>query len=140
MKKYILVKEIMRQNFVLVDGILTVANAVELIKEKNARALIIDKRHNFDEFGLVLISDIAKKVIAKELALDRVNLYEIMTKPIVSILPTMNIKYCAKLFEQIKIHQAPVIENNKVLGMLTYTDIVFNALGKIQTNENDLIL
>jgi len=115
-------------NYQLIDGMLTVAEAIKLAKKHNIEALIINKRHDNDEYGLVMLSDIAKEVIAKDRSPERVNVYEIMTKPALTVKPTMDVKYCARLFERLGIHIAPVIENEKILGMVDYTQMVFAQL------------
>lgn len=115
-------------NYQLIDGMLTVADAIRLAKKHNVEALIINKRHDNDEYGLVLLSDIAKEVIAKNRSPERVNVYEIMTKPVLAVKPTMDVKYCARLFERLGIHIAPVIDNENILGMVDYTQMVFAQL------------
>lgn len=110
------------------DGMLTVAEGIALAKKHNVTALIINKRNEHDEYGLVLLSDIAKQVIAKNRAPERVNLYEIMAKPMLSVSPEMDVRYCARLFERFHIHTAPVLENNKIVGMVDYTSMVLTKL------------
>ena len=51
-----------------------------------------------DEYGMVLLSDIAKQVLAKDRSPKRVNIYEIMAKPVLSVQPDMDIRYCARMF------------------------------------------
>lgn len=126
-KKITLVGNIMEERFALVDGLITVAEAIKIIKEKDAKALIIQKRHEHDELGMVLLSDIAKKVIGQDKAPGRVNVYEIMTKPVISVHSGMNVKYCARLFQQFGISRAPVIDDGVVKGMVSYTNMVHNA-------------
>ena len=94
------VADVMKRDFDLVDGKLTVKAALLAMKHPETRALIVDKRDADDEYGLVLISDIAKKVLAADRSPDRVNLYEIMAKPVLSIPPEMSIKHCARLLER----------------------------------------
>lgn len=106
------------------DGMLTVAEGIAIAKEHNVSALVINKRNDNDEYGLVLLSDIAKQVIAKDRSPERVNLYEIMTKPLLSVSPDMDVRYCARLFERFNIHTAPVLENNNLIGMVDYTNMV----------------
>lgn len=87
------------------------------------------KRDENDEYGLVLVSDIAKKVLAPHRAPDRVNLYEIMSKPVLSVLPDMQVRYCARLFNQFGLTIAPVIDHDgRVLGMVNYDDLVLRGL------------
>ena len=87
-------------------------------------------KRNDDEYGLVLMNDIAKKVLAMNRSPDRVNIYEIMTKPALSVAPDMQVKYCARLFERFGISRAPVIENGQILGMVSYNNIVLNGMAR----------
>jgi predicted transcriptional regulator len=112
------------------DGMVTVAEGIKLAKEHNVNALIINKRHDNDEFGLVMLADIAKQVIAKDRSPERVNLYEIMAKPLLSVSPNMDVRYCVRLFERFGVHTAPVIENDEVLGLVDYTNMVLTLLGE----------
>ncbi|TNF18687.1 MAG: CBS domain-containing protein, partial [Vibrionaceae bacterium] len=99
-------------------------------KKYEVKALIVNKRHEDDEFGIVLMNDIAKKVLAKNRSPKRTNIYEIMTKPALTVSPDMNVKYCARLFERFGISRAPVIEHGKVIGMVSYNNIVINGMAR----------
>jgi predicted transcriptional regulator len=125
--KLVQVKDAMTtDNYQFADGMMTVAEGIKLAKEHNVTALIINKRNAHDEYGLVLLADIAKEVLAKDRSPDRVNLYEIMAKPLVSVAPNMDVRYCARLFERFKIHLAPVVEDNEIIGMVDYINMVFS--------------
>ena len=49
-------------------------------------------------------------------------------KPVVAVRPDMNIRYCARLFEQMGISHAPVIENEEILGIVSYYLLVLEGL------------
>jgi len=68
---------------------------------------------------MLLFSDVAKKVIAKDRAPERVNVYEIMAKPVLTVRPDMEVRYCARLFENFGISHAPVVEDGKVVGLVS---------------------
>jgi len=123
-KTLIRVKDVMRPDFDLVDGMETVAEVLKKSEHPESKCFIVDTRHENDEYGIVLLSDIAKKVLARNRAAERVNIYEIMTKPVVSVDPSMDIRYCARLFENLGLGRAPVLDNGKVVGIVGYTDIV----------------
>jgi predicted transcriptional regulator len=126
--KLVQVKDVMNNSFHIVDGTLTVFEALEIAKKHNCESLIVDKRHAHDEFGIVMLADIAKQVISKDKSPHRVNVYEIMAKPVIGIKPDMDVRYCARLFERFGISKAPVIEGEKVLGMVGYEDIVLKGI------------
>ena len=90
----------------------------------------MNKRHSDDEYGIVLLADIARKVLARDRAPDRINIYEIMSKPVVSVDPEMDIRYCARLFDKFGLSRAPVVEQRKVVGIVSYTDMVLRGMYK----------
>ena len=128
-KEIILVRDVMKQNFDIIDGMTTVSEALKKMKHTETKTLIVDKRDEYDEYGVVLISDIAKQVLAKDRAPDRVNVYEVMAKPVISVDPKMDIRYCARLFENFGLSRAPVIENGKMIGIVSFTDMVLRGMG-----------
>ncbi len=122
------VRDVMAGTYVMVDGLTTVFEGICLAKKHQVKALIVDKRHEDDEYGIVLMNDIAKKVLAKNRSPKRTNIYEIMTKPALSVSPDMNVKYCARLFERFGISRAPVIDGGRIIGMVSYNNIVLNGM------------
>ena len=121
----------MSNTYVMVDGLMTVAEGIQLAKQKQVKALIVKKRDEEDEYGIVLMNDIAKKVLAQNRPTDRTNIYEIMTKPALSVSPDMNVKYCARLFERFGISRAPVIKHGEIVGMVSYNNIVLNGMAEV---------
>ena len=129
-KKPVRVREVMKTHFDLIDGMTTVAEALTAMQHVETKALIVKKRHADDEYGMVLISDIARHVLAKDRSPERVNVYEIMAKPVISVDPDMDIRYCARLFERFDLSRAPVVENGTVIGIVSFTDMVLRGLCK----------
>jgi predicted transcriptional regulator len=120
------VVDVMHQRFIIEDGLATVAEAVASMREAEAECVIVHKRHEDDEYGIVLLSDIARKVIAADRSPQRVNLYEIMSKPVISVRPSMDIRYTARMFENFGLTMAPVLKQSEVLGVVSYREIVLN--------------
>ena len=79
------VRTVMRAKPKTIDGLATVREAVDLMRQSNISSLVIDKRHDRDEYGLVVVHDVAEKVIGPDLSPDRVSVYEIMSKPVVTV-------------------------------------------------------
>ena len=129
--KMIKVRDVMKLEFDMVQGLATVAEALQQMAHVETKCLVVEKRHENDEYGLVMLSDISKKVLAKDRAPQRVNIYEIMTKPVITVHPEMDIRYCARLFERFGISRAPVLENRQVIGIVSHTDMVLRGLVKL---------
>jgi predicted transcriptional regulator len=118
----------MERDYVIVEGVATVAEGLAVLRERNAYYLIVAKRHEDDEFGLVMVSDIAKEVLARNRSPERTNVYEIMSKPVLSVRPDMDIRYCARLFNRFGISAAPVIQDGEIKGMVAYDQLVLAGL------------
>ena len=127
-KSVIRVADVMERDYVIVDGVITVAEALAILREKNGHFLIVAKRHGDDEFGMVMVADIAKQVLARNRSPERTNVYEIMSKPVLSVQPEMDIRYCARLFHRFGVSAAPVIQDNEVKGIVAYDQLVLKGL------------
>lgn len=126
-RKLIRVRDVMKNDFDMVDGMDTVLSALDKMSHIETKSLIVKKRHKYDEFGLVTLSDIARQVLARDQAPERVNIYEIMTKPAFTVSPDMDIRYCARIFSRFDLSRAPVEANGEVVGIVSYTDMVLKA-------------
>ncbi len=122
------VREVMKEEVDILDGMLTVAEALKLLQYPETRTIIVDKRHESDEFGVVMFRDIALNVLAPNHSPNRTNLYEIMSKPVISVDPGMDIRYCTRLFDKFGLSRAPVVEGGKIIGLVSYSDIVMNTM------------
>ena len=131
-KKLVRVRDVMKNEFDMVDGKMTVKDVLKTMKHIETKSLLVEKRHDDDEYGMVLLSDIAKHVLAKDRSPDRVNIYEIMSKPVISVRPGMDIRYCARLFDRFGLSRAPVIDDGKVVGIISFTDMVLRGLVDIE--------
>ena len=127
------VKDVMKQHVDVVDGMKTVKDALSEMQHIETKTLIVNKRHEHDEWGIVVVSDIARQVLAVDKSVDRTNVYEVMTKPAVTVHQDMDIRYCARLFEKFGLSRAPVVENGQIIGIVSYTDMVLKGLCKNKT-------
>jgi predicted transcriptional regulator len=127
-KPIVRVREVMKSGLDIVDGKATVGDALRSMEHPETRTLIVNKRHADDEYGVVMFRDVAKSVLAPDLSPERVNMYEIMSKPVLSVDPEMDVRYCIKLFDRFGLSRAPVIENGEIIGLVSYTDIVLKGV------------
>jgi signal-transduction protein with cAMP-binding, CBS, and nucleotidyltransferase domain len=128
MDTFIKAKEIASDKLFFIDGLASVRDAVQLMKEKNVQALIIKKRSNADANGIITVYDIIKGVIIPNKTLDEVSVYEIMTKPVFSISAHLNVKYVPRLMYNYNVKIAPVEENGEYIGIIDYTQFLFTKL------------
>ena len=121
-------KEIASDKLFYIDGLASVRDAVQLMKEKNVQALLIQKRNNADANGIITVYDIIKGVIIENKTLDEVSVYEIMTKPVFSISAHLNVKYVPRLMHNYGVRIAPIEENGEYIGIIDYTQFLFTKI------------
>ena len=122
------VRECMSTKVTEIDGRTDVLTAMKVMKKVGSTSLIVQRRDEHDEYGMLLFSDIAKQVIAKNRAPERVSAYEIMAKPVLMVRPDMKVRYCARFFEKFRISHAPVQEGGTVIGMVSYYRLMLHGL------------
>ena len=129
------VGEVMTPSPRVIDGLATVREAVELMRNNSISSLVIDRRDERDEFGLVVVSDIAEKVIAQGRSLARTNVYEIMSKPVLTVDGAMDIKYALRLLGRFGLSRALVTDDGELVGIVTMRDMVLRYLAEAGGDE-----
>ncbi|MGL6344052.1 MAG: CBS domain-containing protein [Waterburya sp.] len=114
--------EIMSTDIVTIDSLATIAEAAQVMKQNNIRALIVDRNSEQDAYGIITATDISQAVAN---AYNPATTYvcEVMTKPCIVVNPDLAVEHIAQLFAKAKIRIAPVIKD-KLLGVVSLSDIL----------------
>jgi CBS domain-containing protein len=122
---YINVAEAMSGNVRMISAMATVKEAIQAMRESNVSSLAVERRDERDEYGLLVIADIAREVIAKNRAAERVNVYEVMSKPVLCLPAEMDIKYAVRLLVRFGLSRALVVDSQRApVGIVTLRDMV----------------
>ncbi|KKM73577.1 hypothetical protein LCGC14_1409100 [marine sediment metagenome] len=119
-------KDVMQKGLKYIDGMDTAKKAAETMRNEHVTALVVNKRNPDDVWGIIAIQDLIKGVIVPGRPSEEVNVYEIMTKPIITVPADMDIKYVARLIYRAGIRRAPVEENGELIGMVSLASLVLN--------------
>lgn len=122
--QYTPVSSIMNPDIKMIDGLSSVAEAIAAMRAGKHSSLIVDKRNQQDEYGLISIGDLSSKVIVPDAAPERISVYQIMTKPVLSVESDMNIRYAIRLLTRFKISRALVLKGGKAVGIVALGDMV----------------
>ena len=118
------VSDVMVTEIISINGLALVSDAMALMRRHNVKSLVVDRRDENDEIGLVLVSDIARSVIAPNRSPDRVNVYEIMSKPVWTVSPEMLARYAVRLLVRFEVSRAVVVDHDRnPIGMVTLRDL-----------------
>ncbi|MDH3662824.1 MAG: CBS domain-containing protein [Alphaproteobacteria bacterium] len=121
---YVTTGEVMTPSPKMVHGLSTVQEAIEIMRENVISSVVVERRYDGDEYGLLVVTDIANKVIARDRSPERTNVYEVMTKPVISVDRDMDIKYACRLLGNFGISRALVTDAGDVVGIVTLRDMV----------------
>ncbi|MFP4658118.1 MAG: CBS domain-containing protein [Desulfonatronovibrionaceae bacterium] len=123
-KPVIRARDIMYPKVVSIDGMATAREAAEKMRAEKVPSLLVDKRHEDDEWGILVVQDFITEVIIPGCSPDEVNVYEMMTKPVLTVPGKMDVRYAARLLYRSGIRRAPVVEDGKVVGMLSLSNLI----------------
>ena len=130
-KRTIRVGDVMGSKLYTIDRLATVAEAMVLMKQYEVSSLAVDRRDDDDEFGLLVVADIAREVIAQNRAPERVNVYEIMSKPVLTLPSAMLARYAVRLLVRFELSRAVVVDYERhPLGMVTLRDLVLSHVAE----------
>jgi predicted transcriptional regulator len=134
----ICVKDVMKREFTFINRKATVYDALLLMKQKRTSVLVVERGHVDDEYGILLISSIARNVLALDKSSRRVNVYEVMEKPAIALELDMDIRYCSRLFARFDLVRALVLDNGQVVGTISPNALVLDGLFSLeQAMEED---
>ena len=118
------VRDVMMSNFTKVDGVMKVSEALHMMREKKINAILVEPRDENDVYGIMTLKDIARKVIGENRKLHETHIYEIMSKPVLSVNSDMPLPYAARFLTNFNVSYAMVIDSNIVIGMVSLNGIV----------------
>ncbi len=124
---HIKVRQAMTTEVHLIDPMATVREAMTKMDEKKVGWLVVPRRDEKDELGIIGVINIADQVIAENRSLDRTDVYEVMIKPVLSLDGDMDIRYAVRLLTRFRLTRAVVVDQNRDLaGIVTLRDMVLS--------------
>lgn len=128
----LLVKDVMIRDVVLVSAFATLREAMVLMNKHKVKALIMDKRHEHDAFGILTYTTLLRCIVAEEGDIDLINVYDVAAKPVLTVSRELEIKQVARLMVNQGIRRIVVTMNNKLEGVITMDDIVGVILKSVE--------
>ena len=115
------VKDIMISNVAALDSSSSIKDAATLMEEKNIGCIVRTKQES--PVGILTERDFVRRIAPKEKPLSS-SLDEVMSSPLISIDPDKTVWEAAESMKVNNIHKLPVIQNDKVIGIITTSDLV----------------
>ena len=119
-------RDVMHKRIVSIDGMATASEAAAMMRAEKTSSLLINKRNADDAWAILVVQDFIKGVIIPGLSPNDVHVYEIMTKPIITVPADMDIRYAARLIYRADIRRAPVEDGGKLIGMISLSSLILD--------------
>lgn len=126
------VREVMTKNPTCIDGLATIEEALATMGSKNISSLVVDRRDARDEYGLLLVVDIAREIISQNRAPARSSVYEVMTKPAPAVDADMNIKYAIRSMARLGLSHSVVLDGRELAGVVTLRDMTMRYIASAE--------
>ena len=116
------VKDVMNRKVIALEHWNTAQEAAKLMKKHRIGSVIIKKGNR--AVGIVTERDLIEKVVASARDPSKVKLDSIMSYPLITVSPYLNIREASKKMKEHKIKRLPVVESGRLVGILTTFDIL----------------
>lgn len=123
-----LVRDVMITELVKISPFSTLRDALQVMKERGVKSLVVDRHDEHDAYGILTYTHILKTIIAEEGDIDLINVYDVCAKPALSVHPNLATKHAAHLMYRHNIKRLLVTDDNTALGIVTTNDLVREVL------------
>ena len=119
-------RDVMRTTLAIINGMATVREAVDKMRDEHLSYLLVERRNADDAWAIVSIRDLVEGVLIAERSAKDVNVYEVMTKPVITVPPDMDIRYVARLLHNTGLSRVPVEENGELIGIISLSSLILH--------------
>ncbi|MEE4637567.1 MAG: CBS domain-containing protein [Wenzhouxiangella sp.] len=127
-----LVGDMMVSDVVTISCMATLRQAMEMMRDRGVKSLVVEKRHDHDAWGIVTYTTILRTVVQEEGDVDLINVYDIASKPAVTVPRQLEVRHAVQMMLDLDIKRVIVSSNNELEGILTMHDIVSAILEKVE--------
>ncbi|MCW5717919.1 MAG: CBS domain-containing protein [Bauldia sp.] len=122
------VREVMTTQPSTIDGMATVEAALAMMRDRSISSLVVDRRDPGDEYGLVLVSDIAREAVGRSRPVSRIQVYEVMQKPAPYLTADMKLKYAVRQMSRFGLTHCIVLDGRDMVGIVSLRDMTVRFL------------
>jgi CBS domain-containing protein len=122
MASIILVRDVMSKEVKVVRPDTTVREVVATMNKFNIGSIIVVQGER--PVGIITERDILRRLVEPCLAPETLTARHVMTSPVTTISETATIEEAAKLMAKKRVKRLPVMSDEKIVGIVTFTDIV----------------
>jgi CBS domain-containing protein len=116
-------QEVMTKEVATVHPNASVAEAIRRMRIRQVGSLLVEQVSPSDTWGIITQTDVVRKVIARDKDPARLEVAEVMSKPITIVRPDTSLQECAHLMAREHIRRVFVFDGHNVVGVVSASDI-----------------
>lgn len=127
------VRDIMTKNVACIDPSATVVEAAQLMQKHNVGSIPVMDKNNI--VGIVTDRDIVVRNVAHNKNPQNTPVSDVMTTHVTSVSPDMDVSQLSDMMARQQIRRIPVMENNKLVGIVALGDLATNSWSDTEASE-----
>lgn len=132
MGKKVLVEDVMQKDVAKIKANATLKEALQMMKQKNVKSLVVDKCSPSDAYGIITNSQILETILVEDGDIELLNVFDLFKKPAFYVSSKIDVKYAAKTMLEHNIKRVVVTDNNELKGVLSLTDLSQYLLSMVE--------
>jgi signal-transduction protein with cAMP-binding, CBS, and nucleotidyltransferase domain len=130
------VSDVMITDVYRVSPFATLREALVMMREREVKSLVVDRRSEHDAFGLLSYSHILRTIVAEEGDIDLINVYDVALTPIITVSPELSVRNAAAMMDRYILNRLVVTRQNVLVGLVTMNDIVARIMTDLDTGQS----
>ena len=127
--KTVKVGDFMNRDVRSIDKNTSIIAAGKQMVEKHVSSFIILPDNERDAFGIITRKDVVEALITAGFGETSIKVKDVMTKPSITVSPELSIHNCHQMMLMVGVRRMPVVEGNKLVGIISNSDILKNIVG-----------
>ncbi|MDY0117068.1 MAG: CBS domain-containing protein [Sulfurimonadaceae bacterium] len=132
MEKKVLVEDLMHKEVAIIKAHATLKEALQMMKQKGVKSLVVDKNSPSDAYGIITNSQILETILVEEGDIELLNVFDVYKKPAFFVSSQIDVKYAAKTMLEHNIKRVVVTDSNEIRGVLSITDLSHYLLSMVE--------
>jgi len=131
------VEEIMNEKVAKIRSDATLSETAKIMSEKNISSIVV--MNGDDVIGVLTERDIFKKIVALKKDPSKIQVAEVMSTSVISVPTSCSIFSASRMMERMHIRRLVVMENNRLCGIITQTDLIKAVNKKLREKEKEYL-
>jgi len=125
------VRELMQTDVKRIKQSATISDAAKVMRDAGVSSLVVEPDADGDAFGIITRRDIIEAFLSSTVSGPADLVEDVMTKPAITVNLGMSIYNCQQLMRMVGIRRLPVVDGNRLVGILSNADIFGKLLENI---------